>query len=243
MATPHSASLWVWMPTSARSPSSPTTAAVAAATWLGQARAVGVAERDVLRARRRPPRSGTRARSRSPRARRRRSARRRRRPACRCARQKLTESMIIARFSSRDTLVTFSRWSAQVLPTRQTTGAKEADERAQAGVLLGGDPASAGHPERARSRSCSKRSPREQLEELRLLRVRAGEAGLDEVDAEPVEGVDDAHLLGGGERHALPLHAVAEGGVVELVPGSRWFLSSSRERSLCAGDARAAACR
>jgi hypothetical protein len=37
----------------------------------------------------------------------------------------LTESITIARFSSRETRVTFSRWSAQVLPTRQTTGAKE----------------------------------------------------------------------------------------------------------------------
>ena len=59
----------------------------------------------------------------------------------------------------------------------------------------------------------------EQLEELGLLRVRAREAGLDEADAEPVERVDDAHLLGRRERHALALHAVAKGRVVELYLG------------------------
>ena len=34
--------------------------------------------------------------------------------------------MIIDRFSSRETLVTFSRWRPQVLPTRVQTGANEA---------------------------------------------------------------------------------------------------------------------
>ena len=57
---------------------------------------------------------------------------------------------------------------------------------------------------------------REQLEERLLLRVGAREAGLDEVDAELVERVRDAQLLVGGQRHALALHAVAEGGVVEV---------------------------
>ncbi len=55
-----------------------------------------------------------------------------------------------------------------------------------------------------------------QLEQLRLLRVGAGETGLDEVDAERVEGVDDLELLADRERHALAAHAVPQGGVVEL---------------------------
>ncbi len=56
----------------------------------------------------------------------------------------------------------------------------------------------------------------EQAKELGLLGVRARKAGLDVVDAEPVESLDDADLLGGGERHSLALHAVAQGRVVEL---------------------------
>ena len=48
LATPHSRSLWAWIPTSTRSPSSATTAAVASAICAGQAGAVGVAERHVL---------------------------------------------------------------------------------------------------------------------------------------------------------------------------------------------------
>ena len=64
----------------------------------------------------------------------------------------------------------------------------------------------------ARSRSARARAARR----ARLLGVRRREAGLDEVDAELVERVRDAQLLGGGQGHALALHAVAQGGVVEL---------------------------
>src|SRR4051795_5529776 len=53
------------------------------------------------------------------------------------------------------------------------------------------------------------------LEELELLRVGPGEAGLDEVDAELVELGDHADLLLRGEGHALALHAVAQSRVVE----------------------------
>ncbi len=56
---------------------------------------------------------------------------------------------------------------------------------------------------------------RQQLEELGLLRVRGREAGLDERHAELVEQVRDADLLAGGERHALTLHPVAQGAVVD----------------------------
>jgi hypothetical protein len=41
------------------------------------------------------------------------------------SRQKAIESAIIARFSSRETRISFSRCRTQLLPTRQTTGAKE----------------------------------------------------------------------------------------------------------------------
>jgi hypothetical protein len=59
----------------------------------------------------------------------------------------------------------------------------------------------------------------QELEELELLGVRRREAGLDEVDAELVELARDAHLLGGGQRQAGALHAVAQCGVVELDVG------------------------
>ena len=55
----------------------------------------------------------------------------------------------------------------------------------------------------------------EHLEQLELLRVRAREARLDEVDAELVELADHPHLLLRGQGHALALHAVAQSRVVE----------------------------
>jgi hypothetical protein len=47
--------------------------------------------------------------------------------------QKRTESPIIARFSSRETFVTTSRWSPHVFPTRVTTGAKHPVSAARPG--------------------------------------------------------------------------------------------------------------
>ena len=46
--------------------------------------------------------------------------------------------------------------------------------------------------------------------------LRAGESGLDEVDAERVEGADDVQLLADRERHPLAAHAVTQSRVVEL---------------------------
>jgi hypothetical protein len=54
------------------------------------------------------------------------------------------------------------------------------------------------------------------LEEAQVLRVGAGPAALDVVDAERVEALGDAHLVLHREGHALALGAVAEGGVVDL---------------------------
>ena len=61
-------------------------------------------------------------------------------------------------------------------------------------VLAGGHVTPAGHPERGDLRA-TEALRREQLEELPLLRVRCGEAGLDQLDAELVERVRHAQLL------------------------------------------------
>ena len=92
------------------------------------------------------------------------------------------------------------------------------DQHAQGVVLLGRDPAAAGHAERADGRVLEIDAG-EQAEELLLLGVGAREARLDVVDAEAVERLDDAHLLGRRQGHPLSLHAVAKGGVVELNGG------------------------
>jgi hypothetical protein len=88
-------------------------------------------------------------------------------------------------------------------------------EDPQRGIVLGGDVTAAGHAE-GDDLGVLGLLLLEQCEELELFRVGRREAGLDEVDAELVELAHDAHLLGGGERHALALHAVAQGGVVGL---------------------------
>ncbi len=88
-------------------------------------------------------------------------------------------------------------------------------------------PAGAGPGRRPRSTSlrrvmpkaaisaCSNRSRASRSNSSSSLGFERGKARLDHVDAELVERVRDAHLLVHGQRHALPLHAVAEGGVVD----------------------------
>ena len=117
------------------------------------------------------------------------------------------------RFSSRSTLTSFSRCSVQVLPTSVQTGATDSASSTSAGSSAAATPRRRVMP-KAAIWACAKRSRGEQLEELALLRVRRREAGLDQLDAELVEAVGDAQLLLGGERHALALHAVAQGGVI-----------------------------
>ena len=136
------------------------------------------------RRRPRPPRAGRRARSRGRRASRRRSARRRRSPACRRSAQKRTESAIIARFSSRETRVTFSRCSAQVLPTSVTTGAKQPARAARPGIVRRRRGRAAGSCRTRRPSPARAARTGEQLEQLQLLRVRVRESGLDQLDAE-----------------------------------------------------------
>ena len=91
-------------------------------------------------------------------------------------------------------------------------------QQPQRRVLRGTDVAPARHAER-RDLGDGERLVREQLEELGLLGVRRREARLDHVDAELVQLVRHAHLLGGGQGHPLALHPVAQGRVVQLHGG------------------------
>ena len=73
-----------------------------------------------------------------------------------------------------------------------------------------------GRPERDQRRGVEVQLGRRAPEELVVLRVGAGPARLDEVDAEPVELLGDAQLVVDGERDALELAAVAQRRVVDL---------------------------
>jgi hypothetical protein len=88
-----------------------------------------------------------------------------------------------------------------------------ADEGGEARILGGLPVAAAGHPERS-DRRLLERDVREQLEQLEVLRVRIREPGLDQVDSEAIERLDDADLLRRRQRHSLTLHAVAQSRVV-----------------------------
>ena len=81
---------------------------------------------------------------------------------------------------------------------------------------------------KAATSAVSKRLLREQLEERLLLGVRGREAGLDQVHAERVERVRHAHLLVHRERHALALHPVAQGRVIDDDPGHAWDGTGTR---------------
>ena len=115
------------------------------------------------------------------------------------------------------------------MPTSVHTGAKHSAMTRSAGS------ASAATPRRRvipKAQICAwrKRLAREQPEQLELLGVGAGEPGLDEVQAELVEPMGDAQLLPGRQGHALPLHPVAQGGVVEL--DARRHVAALREGTL-----------
>ena len=137
------------------------------------------------------------------------------RPLALRRRQKAIESAIIARFSSRETRITFSTWRPEALADQADDRGEGADQDRQRLVLGGGAVAAPGHAEGG-DRRVRELDLGEALEELRLLRVGAREAGLDEVDAEPVEGLDHLQFLADGERHAVAAHAVPQGCVVEL---------------------------
>ena len=88
-------------------------------------------------------------------------------------------------------------------------------QHSQRGIIGCRHSATPGHPESG-DLCVFERFPGEQLEELQLLRIGAREARLDQVDPELVQPVRHPHLLLRGQRHALPLHTIAEGRVVEL---------------------------
>ncbi len=119
------------------------------------------------------------------------------------------------RFSSGSTRVTFSRCSDHVFPTSVQTGAKQPASTASDGIVLRGDVAPAGHPEGGYLGVLETLSL-QHLEQLDLLWIGARKACLDVMHAEAVERVGHAQLLVHGQGHALALHPVAEGGVVEV---------------------------
>ena len=108
------------------------------------------------------------------------------------------------------------------MPTSVHTGAKDSARIRSPSSCVGVDLAPARHPERDDLGRLEVLLG-EQREQLLLLRVRRGEAGLDHVHAERVERVHDAQLLICGEAHAAAAHAVAQGGVVELDVGHRAY--------------------
>ena len=211
LATPTSASLWQWMPTPA--PTASSDGARGGGDLVREVAAVGVAQRH-------PGGAGLGGGAHA--------AQRVVRVvevaveevlgvvddrACPARRGRRRSPRSSAGSRRASTLTTFSRCSDQVLPTIVATGAKTSASRRSAGS------ASAVVSRRRVMPNAAilvrQRLARQQVEELRLLGVRGREAGLDHVDAEPVEHVGDAQLLLGRERHALALHAVAERRVVD----------------------------
>jgi len=129
--------------------------------------------------------------------------------------RKATESAIIARFSSRLTRTTFSTCRTEALPTSVQTGAKDSARTRSPSSEEAGVSRRRVIPNATIS-ALESRSAASSENSSCSFGFRRGEPGLDHVHAELVEGVDDAQLLLGGERHAAAAHAVAQGGVVEL---------------------------
>ena len=195
------------------------TAAIDRGDLVGQRAAVGVAA--ARRSRRRASAAARRQSSAyagSSRSRRR-SARRRRRPACPAPTRNATDSAIIRRFSSRSTLTTFSRCRPQVLPTSVQTGAKQSASTRSAGIVGRARDVRAGASSRTRrprrARSVSRASSSNSSSSL----------GLEPGNPASIRSIPSSSsrcatrsFSSRGQRHPLPLHAVAQGGVVELDP-------------------------
>ena len=125
------------------------------------------------------------------------------------------ESPIMARFSSSVVPSAAVTWKSQDLPKMVDDRRAGLDEGLQIRILLGADAGAAGRPEGADLRRLE-HGALDALEEAQVLRVRAGPAALDVVDAHGVEPMGDPDLVLHREGDALALAAVAEGGVVEL---------------------------
>ena len=212
-ATAQPESSWVWIP-SATSGSASRDDRQRDADLRRQRAPVGVAQHDPL-----GPRVGrgaqrSPAHSRDLRRSRRRSARRRAARACRVAIRNATDSAIIFRFSSRETLTTFSTCSTEVLPTSVHTGAKDSARIRSPSSCVRRRP-------RAGASSRTRRSPRSRnarsassSNSCSSFGFDDGKTRLDHVHAERVERVHDAQLLLRGQAHAAAAHAVAQGRVV-----------------------------
>ena len=95
-------------------------------------------------------------------------------------------------------------------------GGAGVEQVAQGGVVVDLARGATGGAEGHQQRPLEAQLARRPVEELDVLGVGAGPAALDEVHAELVELVGDAQLVVDGERDALELGAVAQGGVVDL---------------------------
>ena len=87
-------------------------------------------------------------------------------------------------------------------------------EHLQRDVLVSTRTPAARHPE-GRDQRTRRRVGLERAEQLGILGVRLGEAGLDEGEAEAIDQVGEVDLLADGQRDALTLRAVTERRVVD----------------------------
>src|SRR3990170_359587 len=132
-----------------------------------------------------------------------------------CFRRKVTESAIMARFSSSVVPIADVTWKSQDFPKMVTAG--------------GPDSGPPGRPEGGDLRNLE-HGVLDAAEEAQVLRIGAGPPALDVVHAERVQALGDANLVFHGEGDALALGAVAEGRVVHLdQPGHRGILQPSHE--------------
>jgi len=97
-------------------------------------------------------------------------------------------------------------------------GSPGVEQHLELGVVGGGDAGAAGRPEGG-DLGMTKFQPAHLGEERDIAGVGAGEAALDIVDAEMIQSFSDEELVSYGERYALTLGAVAEGGVVDFKRG------------------------
>ena len=176
----------------------------------------------------RPARSAARSRGRRPS--RRRSARRRRRRSCprRRGRRRTPRSCAGSRRGRR------ARPSRGAGPRSCRRACRPARRTRRAGAAPGRVGAHVAAPGHAEGAMCAVRnvSRASRPKNSASLGLEAGSRPRS-ADAEVVEDVGDAQLLLGGERHALALHAVAQGAVVddEVVTSRGDLLEVQRPRS------------
>src|SRR3989304_3299697 len=149
-----------------------------------------------------------------------------------CFRRKVTESAIMARFSSSVVPIADVTWKSQDFPKMVTTGGPAATPARGVAGAPGprpGRPGPPGRPEGGDLRDLE-HGVLDAAEEAQALRIGAGPAALDVVHAERVQTLGDANLVFHGEGDALALGAVAEGRAGTLdQPGHRGILQPLHE--------------